>query len=86
MKVTSILSPAKQKKLTDWLAASGIKVCPLCGYKSLNVRDVVSAPVFDTETQSPQRHALLLAAVECGRCLHIMLFDAVKIGLLGRGV
>jgi hypothetical protein len=85
MKVAPGLNPAKQKKLTDWLATNGIKCCPLCGYGTLHARSVVSAPTFDVVTQSLERHALLLAAVECGRCLHILLFDAVKVGLMGPG-
>ena len=82
---TSTLSMAKLKKCSAWLAAHGIDACPLCRAKRLVVRDVVTARVMDVETSTPQAHGMLFAAVECGNCLHVLLFDAVKIGLVGKG-
>jgi hypothetical protein len=86
MQAPSRLTPAKQKKLLDWLATVGIRRCPLCSYPTLIARSVVSTPTFDAVRQTPEQHLLLLAAVECDRCLHVMFFDAVKVGLMGQDV
>jgi hypothetical protein len=85
MKTKPILSSAKMKKCTNWLAAHGVRSCPLCGHGTLNVRDVVFVPVVETETQAPQGHGLSMVVIECARCVHLLMFDAVKIGLMGKG-
>ena len=84
MLTNPILSPAKVKKCKEWLAAHNIHACPLCSSKPLSVRDVICAPVVETETQTPQKHNVHVLAVECDRCLHVLFFDAVKLGLMGK--
>jgi hypothetical protein len=84
MATKSILSPIKKRKCSNWLAAHGVHVCPLCQHKVLKVRDVVVAPVVDADTTTQVAHGLHMVVVECTRCLHLLFFDAAKIGLLGK--
>ena len=78
------ISPAKAAKCAQWLAAQGVRGCPLCGGAALSAADVVAAPVMDPVTQMAQRQVMPVVAVECGRCLHVMFFNAVKMGLMGK--
>ncbi|APR75369.1 Hypothetical protein A7982_00715 [Minicystis rosea] len=81
----TLLNAAKQKKCAEWLASNGITACAACRAEGFEIRDVVLAPVYDSEAQVPAAHGLPMLAVECRRCLHVMLFDAIRMGLMGRG-
>ena len=51
----------------------------------LTVRDLVAVPVVEAETQTQKGHIINMVVVECNVCLHLLLFDAVRIGLMGKG-
>lgn len=85
MRTKSVISPERAQKCMQALASRGINACRLCGAAALRVEDVVAPTVVDPVSQMAQRSVMPVVAVECGHCLNVMYFDAVRMGLMGKG-
>jgi hypothetical protein len=76
------LTESQRDKVADWLAEKGIRKCPMCGDGLRGgMRMVYGLTVADADTGDALRSAVKTVALTCGRCAHVMLFDAAAVGV-----
>jgi hypothetical protein len=76
------LDATQTKKLESWLSQNAIKGCPMCGGKAITAGDVIAAPQMTPTGMSLGGQSIPMVQLVCDRCAYVMLFSAVRTGLM----
>lgn len=80
------LNQEQNQKVQDFLSKKvGNFNCPICNNNKWETGDIISAPIMDESgNMSMGGKQIPMVQLICGNCLHIELFAAAPMGIIGQ--